>query len=133
MNGKTVVAGILGGLVLFFSGGLFYVLLMSDFFATAADKAEPLFVYIILGEVFLGILLAWVLAQTGATSLADGAKSGAMVGFLFALGMGFIMYGAYNFSDLTTHLVDVVVWDVRWAVAGSVAGWYLGRESAASA
>lgn len=129
MTGKTLVAGILAGLVNFALGGLLYLVLLADFMASSADRAEPGLVFIVLGEVVLGILLAWIVSLTGRLNAAGGARTGATAGVLFALGLGLVFYGAYDLYSPGQYGVDVIVWAVRWSVAGAVAGWYLGRET----
>ena len=127
MNSKTIVAALLAGLTLFLLGGLFYVLLLGDFFETPVSKDPPGFLFIILGELVGGILLAWVLSRFGTSAADAGAKDGAMFGFLLFLALGLIMHGAYDISALSVYMVDVVISTVRFAVAGAVAGWWLGR------
>lgn len=127
MNSKTLIAGVIGGLALFAMGGLIYLVLAADFFASAVDKAEPAIHFIVLGEIIFGIILAYVITASNTTGVADSAKCGAITGFLFALGLAFLFAGAYEIWDLSTMLIDAVVWGVRWAVAGAAIGWYVGR------
>ena len=132
MKTKEIVAGVAGGIILFALGGIIYVLLFADFFASAIDKDPAGFPFIVGGEVVMGILLAWVLSRFGISNVADGAKNGAIFGAIAALGMGLIMYGAYDMYELSQHLADVVVWAVRYGAAGAVIGWLLGRGTAAA-
>ncbi len=132
MNTKTLIAAVAGGLTLFLTGFIFYVLLLGDFFAVDVARDPPGFLYIVPGEIVLGYLLAWVLSCCGASSVVDGAKYGALVGFLIALGYGLIMYGATTITDLTHYLVEAVVWAVRFACAGAVIGWWYGRGATAN-
>lgn len=132
MNSKTLIAALLGGLTLFVMGYIVYGLLLAEFFASSADRAEPLFLYIGLGELVFGYLVVWVFSQTDTSTAADGAKAGAILGFLLFLGFNLIMYGAYETADLYIHLVDSLVGAVRFGVAGAVVGWYLGRDSSES-
>ncbi len=132
MNTKTLIAAAAGGLTLFLTGGLIYVLLLADFFTVEVSRDPANLLYIVPGELVFGCLLAWVLSCCGASSVVDGAKYGALVGFLIALGYGLIMYGATTITDLTHYLVEAVVWAVRFACAGAVIGWWYGRGATAN-
>ena len=133
MNTKMLIAAACGGLVLFLTGGLVYALLLADYFAVEGVTRETaILLYIVPGELVFGCLLAWVLSCCGASSVVDGAKYGALVGFLIALGYGLLMYGATTITDLTHYLVEAVVWAVRFACAGAVIGWWYGRGATAN-
>ncbi len=127
MNTKTLIAGVAGGLVLFLTGGLVYVLLLADYFTFEVSRETANLLYIVPGELVFGCLLAWLLSCCGVSSVVDGAKNGALIGFLIALGYGLLLYGSTTIADLTYYLVDVVVWAVRFACAGAVIGWWYGR------
>ncbi len=132
MNTKTLIAAVAGGLTLFLTGGCVYVLLLADFFMVEVSRDPANLLYIVPGELVFGCLLAWVLSCCGASSVVDGAKYGALIGFLIALGYGLLLYGSTTIADLTYYLVDVVVWAVRFACAGAVIGWWYGRGATAN-
>ncbi len=132
MNTKMLIAAACGGLVLFLTGGLVYVLLLADYFTFEVSRESANLLYIVPGELVFGCLLAWVLSCCGASSVVDGAKYGALIGCLIALGYGLIMYGATTITDLTHYLVEAVVWAVRFACAGAVIGWWYGRGATAN-
>ena len=132
MNTKTLIAAAAGGLILFLTGGLVYALLLKDFFTVDVTRDTANLLYIVPGELVFGCLLAWVLSCCGASTVLDGAKYGALIGFLIALGYGLIMYGATTITDLTHYLVEAVVWAVRFACAGAVIGWWYGRGATAN-
>jgi energy-coupling factor transporter transmembrane protein EcfT len=129
MNSKSLVGAVIGGLSLFVMGFIFYVLLLGDFLASQAAKEVLNFPFIILGEIIFGYLIVWVFTQNGTSGVSEGAKKGAMLGLLVSLGIGMLQYGDSNIRELNQHLVDAVVWAVRWAVAGAAVGWWLGRDS----
>jgi hypothetical protein len=129
MNSKTLIGAVLGGLTLFAAGFVFYVLIFADYFAVNIGRATPEFAYIVAGEVVLGYLLVRILNAVGASDVMGGAKAGAMAGFLIALGIGLIDYGANEITDLTHYLADAAVWGVRWGLAGAVIGWWSGRDA----
>ncbi len=127
MNTKTLIAAVAGGLTLFLTGGFIYGLVLGNFFAVEVSRDPVNLLFIVPGELVLGYFLAWVLSCCGASTVGDGAKNGALVGFLIALGYGLIMYGATTITDLTHYLVEAVIWAVRFACAGAVIGWWYGR------
>ncbi len=129
MNTKTLVGAVIGGLALFVMGFLIYDLLLADYFAISIARTPPNLPVIIIGEIVFGYLITSTLSNAGATSVSDGAKSAAMLGFIIGVGLGLIQYGATTITDLTHYLADAVVWAVRWAVAGAAVGWWLGRDS----
>ena len=132
MNTKMLIAAVAGGLVLFVTGGLVYVLLLADFFTVEVSRESANLFYIVPGELVFGCLLAWVLSCCGASTVLDGAKYGALIGCLIALGYGLLLYGSTTIADLTYHLADAVVWAVRFACAGAVIGWWYGRGATAN-
>lgn len=127
MDTKTLVAGLAGGVVLFLTGYVFYVLLMADFFAFDVAKDPPSIPFIIGGELVFGILLAWVCNLANVRNAVEASKLGALLGFLVAIGIGLLMHGSTNVTTLEVYLVDSVIWAVRFTVAGAVVGWLLGR------
>ena len=133
MNSKTLIAAVLGGIALFVMTVLIYALLLPGFFTTSFERAETLFLYIVLGEFVFGYVIACVFSQTDTSTVADGAKVGAILGFLIFLGLNLIMYGAYEMAKLSTNLLDALVGAVQFGVAGAVVGWYLGRGTSESA
>lgn len=132
MKTHEIVAGLAGGVTLFLLGFVFYVLLFGDFFLSSAAKDPPIFPAIILGELVWGCLLAWLFSGLGVSSVAEGAKTGALIGVLASIAIGLILYGAYDLSTLTQRAADVVVVAIRYGAAGAVIGWLLGRGSPAA-
>lgn len=122
MNSKTLIAGIAGGVALFAMGMLIYVFLLPDLFAVDAALAEPGFGFIVAGEIVFGLLMAMMFSRRGIRTVEGGAKNGAILGGMIALGMGLIYLGAYNFGDMQYHVAEVIAWAIRWAVAGAVVG-----------
>ncbi len=131
MNTKAIAASVAGGVTLFLLGFLFYELLLADFFAIDVAKDPIGIPYIVLGEVLWGGLLVWFFSRAGISTLADGAKAGAVFGFLAVLAFGFIQYGTTTIADLTVYLADSVISAVRFAGAGAVIGWSLGGWASA--
>jgi hypothetical protein len=127
MNVKTVVGSVLGGLTLFAMGYLVYMVVLGDMNLRGL-MGEPDLVWIIAGEIVFGYLITWTIGVTKASGIQGGAKAGAIMGIIVGLGMNLILIGEGNVADMTNSLIDIVVWGVRWGVAGLVVGWWMGRE-----
>ena len=133
MNTKCLVASVAGAVVLFVGGYVLYELVLGGFFAanagsaTGVIKESPDFLWIAVGQLASGGVLATALGWKGATDVAGGAQAGAKLGALIAVALGFVTLGAMNISTLASVVVDVVVTGVLWGAAGAVVGMMLGR------
>ena len=133
MNTKCLIASIAGAVVLFVGGYVLYELLLGGFFeanmgsATGVIKESPEFLWIAVGQLAGGGVLATALGWKGTTDVAGGAQAGAKLGALIAATFGFVALGAMNTSTLASVVVDVVVTAVLWGAAGAVVGMMLGR------
>ena len=133
MNTKCLVASVAGGIVLLVGMYVLYDLLLRGFFeanagsATGVIKATPNFLWIAVGQLVAGGLLAMVLNWKGATDGSAGAQAGASFGALVSTAHGVTMLGTLNVSTLASTVVDIVVSVVLMGVAGAVVGTILGR------
>lgn len=133
MNTKCLVASVAGAVVLFVGGYVAYELVLGGFLeanmgsATGVMKESPNFLWIAVGQLASGGVLATALGWKGATDAQGGARGGAKIGALLAVAFGFMTLGTMNISTLTWAIVDVVVAAVLWGVAGAVVGIMLGR------
>lgn len=137
---KFILGGIVGGIVYFFLGFLCYGLLLKDFFTSNAGSAtgvmrgdEMVLWALILGNLFMGCLLAYVFVKAGITSAVSGAASGLVIGLLFGLAMRLIMYGTTNLMTLKSVAAGIVVSAVISAIAGAVVGLVLGMSKKTAA
>lgn len=135
-SNRFVLAALVGGVVVFLAGGLLYGVLTLSFFeanqgsAVGVMKDTPDYLYLVLGQVVLGVLLAVVIdkwARVG--GVANGLKIGAIVGLLMGLGVDLTMYGVTNISNLTATLVDPLILAVQMACAGGAIGAVLGPRT----
>ena len=129
---KLLTGGITASVLLFFLGWLAYVKLFTTFFAnhpgTAAmsERTDMLLLYIALGNVLHGFLMAYVFVKANVSSVASGLVTGGILGLLFAGGVDSIMYGTSNLLSKTGAAVDVAIVAVIWAIAGAVVGAMMG-------
>ena len=59
-------------------------------------------------------------ARSDATSVVDGLKTGAIVGFLVWGTADFIFYGNFNLSNLNATIADIALEAVRAGIGGAV-------------
>lgn len=135
MNTKTLISGIVAGIVAFFVGFLIYGLAMADYFMSAMPSypgllKDPGDIWAIgVGSLIWGILLAWLLNSAAVVTAARGASYAAIAFFLYTLGSGFIAFGQMNMFSIQAIFVDAVCCALMMAVGGAVAGWMLGRKN----
>lgn len=134
MDAKRLVTGsVVGGIVLFVLGYLFWEMLFAGFFeanagsATGVSKDPQLMWAVALGTLSYAALLTLAIGSRGSTAIADGVKAGAVVGFLMWFGVDMILYGILNLSTLTGAIADSLLELVRGGVAGAVIAAVLGK------
>lgn len=126
MNTKRLVTGALvGGIVLWGVGYLIWRVAFASFFAANAGSAigvarDPSLMWaIVLGNLALALLLTLAVTWARASSIAEGFKIGAIVGFLVWFGVDFIHYGISNVSNLTATIIDPLLEIVHNGIAGA--------------
>lgn len=129
---KLFIGGIVGGVAFFLLGYLIYGILLMDFMTNhpgeAGDfgRAEPLFMYLIIGNLAQGFLLSYVFLKSNVRSMAGGFVTGGVVGLLVTVAIDCIMYATTTIGSKTAMAADVVAATVMTALAGAVIGMVLG-------
>jgi hypothetical protein len=132
---KIIIGGLIGFVVAFLLGFLFYGVLLSDFFAsnagsaTGVNRAEDQMQWIpmIIGHLGLGFLFAVILGRwANISTFSTGAMAGAVIGFLMGTGWDMIMYGSSNIMNMTGTLADIALTTVMSALIAGAIGWYYG-------
>ena len=131
---KFLIGGLVGGVVYFLLGYLFYGNLLSDFFhnnagtATGVDRAMDQFEWwsLVLGNVLSGCLLSYVFVKSNVSSAGSGLITGGVIGLLMAAAYDFISYGVANIMTTTSVLGDIGTFTVMSAITGAVVGWVVG-------
>ena len=121
------VATIVGAIVLAVVGYLIFNVMVAGFYAanvgsaTGVDRASQIQWAMAVGNLAYAALIAYVL-ERGAVpvSIGEGAKVGAIVGFLIWLCVDFILYGATNMGNLTRTMVDPCLEIIHGGVGGAV-------------
>ena len=139
MDMKRLMTGtIVGGILLFALGYLFYEMLLADFFAANTGSATdvwretPIYWAVLVGELMMAALVTMAIDKMGASSMAAGAKVGAILGFMVWFSVDFIYYGLANFSNLTATMVDPVVEIVRVGIVGAAIAAVLAKSATTS-
>ena len=128
MDIKRISIGTLVGLVVLYAlGYLFWGMLFVDFFAanegsaTGVERESPILWAMILGTLMYAELVTLALESRGGNlSLVDGAKVGAVVGLLLWGSADFVLFGLTNLRTLTGAIADTLLEAVRAGVAGAI-------------
>jgi hypothetical protein len=135
MSAKSfLLATVAGGVTLFLLGGLFYGMLLADFFdsrsAANVMRETPIWGALILGELVMAALVTLIFGRWATISTpVGGLKAGAIIGLLMAVAINLTMYAVSNIVDPTAGVVEVVVAAVRLGVAGAVIGLVLSKTA----
>lgn len=127
MNVKSfIIAGIVGGIVHFLLGWLFYGTLFADSFGGGENPENMLF--ITLGCMTFGFFVSYIFSKWASISTwMTGAKAGAIIGFFVALTTNFFMDGNNPTPNYNVIALDVVLMIVIAAIVGAVIGIVIGK------
>lgn len=135
MSKRFIIAVIAGSVAGMLVGFLLYGFAFAGLFREGAItmpgvmKQSPEILWIVAGQVGFGILITLVISWRGATSFVDGALTGALFGFLMAIGYDFAQYGTSNLWSLKATLLDPFITALLVGSAGGVIGFVLGRDT----
>ena len=134
---KRILATLVGFVVLFLLGWLFYGFLLMEFYTTNSgtatgvmrEETEMVWWALILGNLFQAYLLVYIFGKwANITTFSGGLSSGALIGLILGFAFNLSMYGTTNIANLTATLVDPIVSGIMMGVTGGVIGWMLGRK-----
>ena len=125
MNTKSfILSGIVGTLVSFLLGFLFYGLLFTDI---NPDDAEQCMVFIFLGCLFYAFTFALIFNRwTKISTFNAGAKAGFLIGLLWSLSMSFFMYASMAQLD-SNFLLMVAIDTVSATIMGGLIALVTGK------
>lgn len=129
MNLKTVsVSGIVGAIVNFLLGWLFYGILFMDSFSQPEEGTNSMLLIFLACLVF-SLFIAYIYTQWAQIKTAStGAKAGAIIGFF--LGLNYNIW-ALLMEDRTmqTFILDVAISIIMTAITGAIIGMVIGKLS----
>lgn len=132
---KLFLGGIAGGIAFFLLGWLIYGTLLMNFMAnhtgTAGNLMRPenemLFLYMIIGNLAEGFLLAYILLKGNVNTMAGGFVTGGIVGLLMAVSFDCIFYATSTMISKTAMAADVAAATVMTAIVGAIVGLVIGK------
>ena len=122
-----LVAGIVGGIVDFLLGWLFYGTLFKDTFPQPEESSQTM-LFIFLGCLAFGLFISYIYNQWAQIStFATGAKAGIVIGIF--MGLIFNLFGMAMNPDATFQLaaLDVGISIVLATVVGGFVGLVNGK------
>lgn len=136
MSKRFIAAVAAGSVTMLLTGFLLYGVLFAGLFREGAltipgvMKQKPEFLWVVAGQIGMGILVTLVISWRNVTSFPGGARTGALFGFLMAIGYDFAQYGTSNLWVLRATLIDPFITAVLFGSAGGVIGLVFGHDSA---
>ncbi len=130
---KLAVGGIVAGILFFLLGWLIYGMLLMDFMknhpgvVSGYDKATPDMLYLVIGNLLSGFLMAYIFVKANITTLAGGLIMGAVVGVLMTASMDCIMYATTNLVSKKMMMADVLSSAAMSGITGAIVGMVLGK------
>lgn len=127
MNMNILRGTVFGGITFFLLGFLVWGVLLADVMANLVDTSlnrpddEMIWWAIILSNLVYALLLTLILKWSGAKGIADGLKTGALIGVLYTLAVDLGMYSMTTMiKNLSVIVVDVLAYAVVTALIGLV-------------
>lgn len=125
MNVKNfLVSGVVGGIVNFLLGWVFYGMLFKDIYPEG-ENMNLLFTF--LGCITSGLFIAYIFTKwAGITNSVTGIKAGAVIGFFTSLSMNLFMYSnrTVNYQNMA---LDVIITIVISAFMGAAIAFVNGK------
>jgi hypothetical protein len=122
-----LVAGIVGGIVNFLLGWLFYGIIFVNTFPQPEESSQSM-LFIFLGCITFGLFVSYIYAQwTQISTVSTGAKAGAIIGLFVGLYFNFFNMAMGPEATLELAALDVGVSVVMTAIIGAVIGVVNGK------
>jgi hypothetical protein len=125
MDSKRLVTRVVvGGIVMYLLGILFWQMLFASYFESHAGPGSPsmsqapILWASILGTLCYATLIALALNWTGAADMGSAFKTGALVAVLMWGAVDLTFYAFFGLSDIVGTFSDIVLEFVRGGVTG---------------
>ena len=140
INSKTLTMKILrgtliGGVSYFLIGWLVYGVLLMDFFTpltnTCANRPEGEMIWwaMILSNLLIALFVTLLLKWSGARTITDGLKTGALFGALFTATIDLSLYSMTTmYKSLLPIVIETVVSAAVFAIVGMIIVLTWGKE-----
>jgi uncharacterized membrane protein len=122
---KFSVGTIVGAVVLYVVGYLIFHVILGGFYDSnsglveAAVRPAELQWAVVIAVIAYSALIGYAMQPRAVSGAVDGAKIGAVVGFLLWVTADFVIHGWQATTTLTLTLVDPLVEAVRGGIAGA--------------
>ena len=129
---KLLLGGIAGAATNFLLGWLIFGTLLVDFMnkhpgaSGNIGRAEPDFLYLVIGNLCMGLLFAYIFIKANINSLGRGFINGAIMGALMSAGYNCIWYATTTAVSKNSMMADVGGSIVMFAISGAVIGMIVG-------
>ena len=138
MNKRILLSTIVGAVVSFALGGIFYGVLLMNFMKANTTHYEGLekpmndqMLWIALSTIVWAWLVAYIYDRWAhVTTFMDGAKASMIISGAISLSMDLFYYGAMNLMTGTWYCVDVVLGIVMGGITGGVIAMVQGKVKA---
>lgn len=124
---RFAIGTIVGAVALFIVGYVIFDWAFAAFYAanagsaTGVNRSEVLYWAAVLANLSYAALIMYAMGNRAhSLSILEGAKVGAIVGFLLWFTVDFVFYGYTNLSNLTKTIVDPLLEIVHAGIAGAV-------------
>ncbi|NNC49305.1 MAG: DUF1761 family protein [Flaviramulus sp.] len=122
-----LAAGVVGGIVDFLLGWLFYGILFKDAFPQPEENSSTM-IFIFLGCITFGLFVSYIYTQWAQIStFVTGAKGGAVIGIFIGLFMNFFNLAMTAEATYELAALDVGISVVMGAIIGGVVGLVNGK------
>ncbi|MBT8259957.1 MAG: hypothetical protein KJN82_01480 [Bacteroidia bacterium] len=115
-----LISGIVGGIVNFLLGWLFYGLLFVDSFPQPEESSNTL-IMIFLGCLTFGLFLAYIFTQWAQiTTVSTGAKAGAIIGIFMGFYFNFFNMAMNTEATYQLFALDLGISIIMTAITGAI-------------
>jgi hypothetical protein len=133
MKGRTVVAGLIGGIANFLLGWLIFGVLLMNWYTSQTThydglvKEMPNLVLIFLSNLAIAFLVAIIYREwANVRTFMKGFLYGLVISFLFSVTVDFYIASMMNLYTTTLTVVDIIVSTIMGAVVNGLIGFVLG-------